>query len=160
MSGLIGGVGSKSGIVISGRPAFMAYLSSGANADNNEKVLFNTLRYNVGAGFWTSDNTFHAPVSGVYSFTINVSFNGLADSGAYFGFQFVTNNIGATGDGSWMWIWENSKGHDYWSNNVTREFELAAGNTCYVYRNGSAGGQYSSIRAGMNDTTFSGHLVG
>ena len=159
MSGLINSTGSRSGIIGYHQnpevPAFFAYLGSSEDSTHGT-ITFNSTTYNVGSHFNTSSYAFTAPVNGLYSFTLNVSLDGVVDSSNYFGFNFVVGGTNQT----WMWIWENSKAHDYWSNCITREFQMDAGDTCYVSLGGSNTGQFTTMRTGATDSSFSGYLIG
>jgi len=135
-------------------PKFYTYLS-GVMSNANQTMTFDSKVYDIGNNFNTSTHKFTAPMSGYYNLTLNVSFNGINDSTAYFGCNFVVNDVG----GDWQWIWENSKAHDYWSACISRQFYIGTGQTAYCKKSGSGTGQFSSIRSGQNDTTFSGYLI-
>jgi len=160
MSGLINSAGSKSGVIGYDRnpevPAFYAYGFSGTEDSTHGTVPFNSTKYNVGYHYSTSSYAFTAPVKGLYSFTLNIALNGVSDSVYYFGFNFIVGGVAQT----WMWIWENSKAHDYWTNCINREFQMDAGDTSYVSLNGAGTGQFTSMRGGATDCTFSGFLIG
>jgi len=157
MSGILSyrAFGGRSGL-IGETPAFHAYGFASTEDSAHGTVPFNQTVYNTGGHYNTSSYTFTAPVNGLYAFTLNISLNAINDSSSYFGFNFV---IGGTAN-SWQWIWENSKAHDYWSHCTARQFIMDAGETAYITLQGSGTGQFSSIRGGANDSTFSGFLVG
>ena len=156
MSGLISytAFGEKSGL-LGATPAFFAYGFASSPSSAHGTIPFNQTRYNIGGHYNTSAYNFTAPVKGLYGFTLNISLNGVNDSTAYFGFNFIVGGA----SNAWQWIWENSKAHDYWSQTTSRQFEMGPGDTRYVSLNGSGTGQFGSIRGGQNDSTFSGYLI-
>ena len=140
-------------------PAFYSYLSASAPTGTSASttVAFDSTMFNIGSHFNTGTSQFTAPVDGVYYFNLNVSLNGVNDSSYYFGFYFQTSNEGLH---AWMWIWENSKAHDYWADSMGRMFYMDAGDTCHVQLSGSGTGQFSAMRNGSSNTAFMGYLVG
>jgi len=139
-------------------PAFYAYIDSimGPNSTHGT-VSFSGTSYNIGSHYSTSTYTFTAPVDGIYSFTLNVSVENVEtyDSN-YWGFNFVVGGV----HHQWQFIIENWDNLSYFSKCISREFQMDANDTCYVYLDGSGSTHFHSMMSGNKNCSFSGHLIG
>jgi hypothetical protein len=139
-------------------PAFYSYLGATADVSTTHRTIeFDSTRYNVGSHFNTTTHTFVAPVAGVYAFQLNIGLNSITESAHYYAFIFQTSNQAAD---TWMAIQENQKAQDYSSYNFSRSYYMDASDSIFVSLTGSGTGQFTSIRAGAGDCSFSGHLQG
>jgi len=149
------GVGERMRIDSSGRvtipyqPAFQAYRDAG-HVTNNNVIVFNGVRFNIGSHYSNSTGRFTAPVAGVYQFnTHTMLVNGISgDHQISFrvnGGNYSTQN---PGNGTFNVAF-----------GLSEVIQLAVGDYVDVYYYDSASNSiYGS--GGANWTGFSGHLIG
>jgi len=163
MSGIIGTVGARSGIVgqtQSGsglQSSFNVKLS--ANQDNiasGVTILFNTLQApNIGGDFNTSTYTYTAPVTGMYTFLVNAYQENVDNVHNYSRAILQTSNRGYGGSIFDTRVWSGS----CWlfGQNIGVLTEMEAGDIAFVYHNYSGG---TSTTDYSSASFFSGYFTG
>ena len=76
------------------QPAFVVSNSSNVNVSSDSVINWNQVDVNIGSHFNTSNNRFVCPVAGVYSFSIQVTINGMSSPGNYNAAYFKVNGSG------------------------------------------------------------------
>jgi len=157
MSGIIGGAGSKSGVlglqdIDTNRPAFSARGYSITTADNYVDYgngVSDVVDFNVGNHYTPSTGTFLCPISGLYKFSVaDIAY---ATDGVYrFYYRVDNTNIGPQ-----MRLDTGATGSDYEMGELGIIWKLTAGETMRIYFTGTS--------IGANDPSykiFSGYLIG
>jgi len=160
MSGIIGGAGSKSGVIgLSGsglQSSFNVKLS-GEQTDiaSGATVAFNTLKAsNIGGDFNTSTYKYTAPITGMYSFFINVYSMNIANDHNYYRPLLLTDNNEYGGSLIDTRVWDTSAW--LFGQNICTVTDMDAGDTAYVYIN-YAGSSGTDIN---HNSFFSGYFTG
>ena len=160
MSGIIGGAGSKSGVIgwpdlAPNRPAFCArgypdgseatYLFYGHNNSGSTNVV----DYNVGNHYTASTGSFVAPVTGLYSFSISDLTSSTND---VYRFDFYVNDNYINRQ---MRIDTNDTGGGYGFGEQTIQWQLSASWSMRIYHREGV----TSVNEIVYNS-FSGYLIG
>lgn len=115
--------------------------------------------FDTGGDFDESNNLFDCPVSGVYQFTIDLSFNNPSSQPDYYGIQI---SAGGTTKSFFAMLQDFGQFNGdpaYWSSGGTIILDLTAGDDVFwnFIQAGTASG---SDKIRMDDSYWSGHLIG
>ena len=167
----IPGITSTSSIITKpSHPAFQVRTSGTITGNGNHyqnlnfMVPFSVEAFDRGNNFNTTAYIFTAPITGIYSFTINIGLENVTRDSAYYRVELrTTNQIYRKFENFYKYFAYN----DYETIDFNVLTEMTAGNTAYVtfYQNSS----YSNTNIAANDATsssvyglrtfFTGHLV-
>jgi hypothetical protein len=140
-------------------PLFYAYNDANqsiASGGSPVTVSFNSELYDLTSSFDTAGTyTFTAPVSGYYSFNINLLVTTGGKSENYC--RLVTT--AATYDVSKLTCAESAMGTDYATMSGTIQCYMAATDTCYVQMGTTSGSPSLTTVANNNQPSFSGILL-
>jgi len=144
-------IDSSGRVLTPARPAFFAYISSNVTATGI--IAFDTVKYNQGSHFNTSNGTFTCPVAGLYLFNFKCLFN-TPDSDSYANLH--VNGSDYTGNQASSFAYGNiggSAGH-YLSGGGSDVVSLSASDAVTIY--------YTDAGTDLHHTytTFSGCLIG
>jgi hypothetical protein len=134
------------------QPAFRAYYSVNGfwNLNTNELFNFDSVEYNIGGCFNTSNGSFTAPVAGVYQFNFYTIVYGAVTNGAV---AFRRNGVPPTSGHN---VHFSPSVAGAWSNVVyTTSIYLNVGDYVQMYNTGG----YTQYH-GKDWSSFSGYLVG
>ena len=158
MSGIIGGAGSRSGVIdLSGSGLQSCFnVKSAAMTDiaNGATIQFNNVVKNLGGDFNTSTYTYTAPITGMYSFFINVYSTNIANDHNYYRPLLLTDNNEYGGSLIDTRVWDTSAW--LYGQNICTVTDMDAGDTAYVYIN-YAGSVGTDIN---HNSFFSGYFTG
>jgi hypothetical protein len=149
-------IDSNGHVTMPNQSAFLAYLSTEdenltqGGAEN--KLPFQTERFDLNADYNTSTYTFTAPVTGKYQFNVSIRLDDMASNTTYNYTYFKTSNRTYT---FWLASPADWNGSAFYSVNGSILADLDANDTCYIGYIGQGG----TDQADHADGYFSGHLV-
>tara|TARA_B100001939_G_scaffold346849_1_gene366747 strand:- start:108 stop:1517 length:1410 start_codon:yes stop_codon:yes gene_type:complete len=149
-------IDSNGHVTMPNQSAFLAYLSTEdenltqGGAEN--KLPFQTERFDLNADYNTSTYTFTAPVAGKYQFNVSIRLDDMASNTTYNYTYFKTSNRTYT---FWLASPADWNGSAFYSVNGSILADLDANDTCYIGYIGQGG----TDQADHADGYFSGHLV-
>ena len=158
MSGIVGGAGSKSGIIGSeinpSQPAFNVIPASDQNNlsnDSNISIQFGTVRFDQGNNF--GSHTFVAPVTGKYQLNAYIAFHSMQTNASYYQIALATSNrtyYSYVDPGSF------DSNTEHWTIGISVLADMDANDSVYLHTRTSDGTAAADIKQA---STFSGFLA-